>query len=1047
MKIICQHLLLGLALFSVMDWSAQSQNQPNPPNPSGINDFFEAKVRPVLATECYSCHTDSALGGLRMDSREALLKGGKSGAAIVPGDPDKSLLIQAVRHTGVLKMPKGGKLPQAQIDALVEWVKAGAVWSATTKPVPITKGEMAIDPARRTFWSFQPLHAVPSPILKDTRWAKTDIDRFILARLEKEGLTPVAAADRRTLIRRATLDLTGLPPTAEEIEAFEKDKSADAFAKVVDRLLASPQYGERWGRLWLDVARYGEDDYRSLDPMQRGFAPYPHAYLYRDWAVKAFNDDLPYDQFVRAQLAGDLMDDKTRVRTLPALGFLGQGPWFYDNGAVEVTRADERHDRIDVVSRGFLGLTVGCARCHDHKYDPIPTKDYYAMAGVFASTTYQEYPQVPQSIVDDYTKLEKKLKSKQKMMGEFMQTEGKQLSQSLVLQASKYMQAVWRVKGESKADLLETIEKNKLDYELMQRWMRFLERPPRHYPFLKDWQALMQKEPAKGGTAAEAKKLADDFQTLLLDVLAERKALEEENEIIMAKANPGTKKREPLFKPNEFVTNDDFCPGCGVETKSMPVERANLWVDVFMRDLDAPDLPGVGEKSRPGLLQFMGWGLERQLSAERRAYLTALREDIESFKKAMPAQYPYVHGVADREKPVDLPVSLRGSPTNLGEVVPRGFLSVLSKDDRLCFSQGSGRMELANEILRQPLAMRVIVNRIWKGHFGTGIVDTPSNFGFNGERPIHPELLEYLADFFMKNGLSIKKLHREMMLSSVYQLSHEHVQASYDKDTANRFYWRTNRRRLDAEQIRDSLLAASGALEKKMYGPSETLTPQFNRRTLYGKVSRYKLDEYLQLFDFPSPNISAEQRYATNVPLQRLFFMNSDFVQQQAELLAQKLEGEPSREARIQKAYRLIFGRAATAEELKLGLDYLRSEPLKEYEERKKVEDGKKKEKEKAEEEKKKDADKKDTDKKDADKKDLPDKPKEASVIAPLMPEPMDGMEPDGPNPQNSPSPMMAGVMPSAPGKSDDKKPILPVTTWGRYMKVLLSSAEFIFIN
>ncbi|HEX4949458.1 MAG TPA: PSD1 and planctomycete cytochrome C domain-containing protein [Blastocatellia bacterium] len=1020
-----KRFLLSLALLGLLAWTALPQNK---------EDFFETKIRPILATECFSCHTDSQMGGLRMDSREALLKGGKSGPAIVPGDPDKSLLIQAVRHTGEVKMPKGGKLPQAQIDALVEWVKAGAIWPTAAKPVPVgkdaAKGEMTIDPARRAFWSFQPLRVVPAPAVKDSRWAKTEIDRFILARLEKEGLTPVAFADRRTLIRRATLDLTGLPPTAEEIEAFEKDKSADAFAKVIDRLLASPNYGERWGRMWLDVARYGEDDYRSLDPMGRGFAPYPHAYLYRDWVVKAFNDDLPYDQFVRAQLAGDLMDEKNRVRTLPALGFLGQGPWFYDNGAVEVTRADERHDRIDVVSRGFLGLTVGCARCHDHKYDPIPTKDYYAMAGVFASTTYKEYPQVPQSVVGDYTKLEKKLKSKQKMMGEFMQNEGKQLAESLVLQAAKYMQAVWSVKGEPKTDLNDAIERNKLDYELMQRWIRFLERPPRHYPFLKDWQAMMQK----GGTAAEAKKLAEEFQSLLLDVLAERKALDEENEIIMAKANPTTKKKEPLFKPHEFVTNDDFCPGCGVEVKSMPIERSNLWMDVFMRDLDEPDLPGGANRFRPGLLRFTGWGLERQLSAERRAHLVALREDIMNFQKAMPAQYPYVHGVADREKPVDLPVSLRGSPTNLGEVVPRGFLSVLSKEDRLCFSSGSGRLELANEILRQPIAMRVIVNRIWKGHFGTGIVDTPSNFGFNGERPIHPELLEYLADFFMKNGLSIKMLHREMMLSAVYQLSNEHVQANYDKDTANRFYWRANRRRMDAEQIRDSLLAASGALEKKMGGPSEALTPQFNRRTLYGKVSRYKLDDYLQLFDFPSANISAEQRYTTNVPLQRLFFMNSDFVQQQAELLAQKLEKEPTREARIQKAYRLIFGRAATPEEIKLGLEYVRSEPMKEYEERKKADEEKKKEKEKADEEKKKEAEKKD------DKKEMSDKT--ASVIAPLKPEmtpEMMTMNPEG---------MMAGVVPAPPGaKPEEKKPILPVTTWGRYMKVLLSSTEFMFIN
>ena len=1029
MKLRCQRCLLCLALLGMLVCSAWPQNQPQD-QPANRADFFETKIRPILATECYSCHTDSALGGLRLDSREAMLRGGKSGPAIVPGEPDKSLLIQAVRQTGALKMPKGGKLPQAQIDALVEWVRTGAAWPAS-KPMPAAKGDVTIDPARRAFWSFQPLHPTSAPTVKDARWPQTDIDRFILARLEKEGLAPVTPADRRTLIRRATLDLTGLPPTAEEIEAFEKDKAPDAFAKVVDRLLAAPQYGERWGRLWLDVARYGEDDYRSLDPMGRGFAPYQHAYLYRDWVVKAFNDDLPYDQFVRAQLAGDLMDEKNRVRTLPALGFLGQGPWFYDNGAVEVTRADERHDRIDVVSRGFLGLTVGCARCHDHKYDPIPTKDYYALAGVFASTTYKEYPQAPQSVVDEFDKLEKKLKAKQKMMGEFMQNEGKQLAESLTLQAAKYMQAVWSVKGEPKTDLIDAVERNKLDYELMQRWLRFLERTPRHYPFLKDWQAMM----AKGGTAAEAKKLAEDFQALLLDVLAEQKALTEENEIILAKANPTTKKKEPLFKPHEFVTNDDFCPGCGVEVKTMPVERTNLFMDVFVQDLDEPNLPGTAQRFRPGLLRFTGWGLERQLSAERRAYLTALRDDIENFRKSMPAQYPYVHGVGDREKPVDLPVSLRGSPTNLGEVVPRGFLSVLSPDKRVCFSKGSGRLELANEILRQPLALRVIVNRVWKWHFGTGIVDTPSNFGFNGERPVHPELLEYLAASFQRKGFSLKKLHREIMLSAVYQLGNEFVQANSDKDTGNRLYWRANRRRMDAEQIRDSLLTVSGALETKMFGPPEALTPQSTRRTLYGRVSRYKLDDYLQLFDFPSPNISAEQRYTTNVPLQRLFFMNSDFVQQQAELLAQKLEGEPTREARIQKAYRLIFGRAATAEEIKLGLEYVRNEPLKEYEERKQEAEKKKQEKEKKDAEKK-DADK--TEKPDTDKKDMPDKPKEPSVIAPLMPEMM-GMDPAG---------MMAGVVPPPPGgKPDDKKPILPVTTWGRYLKVLLSSTEFIFMN
>ena len=378
-------------------------------------DFFEMKVRPVLANSCYSCHASTAMGGLRLDSREAMMKGGTRGAAVVPGDPDKSLLVTAVRQSDdKLKMPMGGKLKDSEIEDLVAWVKAGAVWPAAPAVTSANKtGEKYVIPTeRKNFWSLIPLAEPKVPAVKDPRWAKTNIDRFVLARLEKEGLKPVRAASRHDLIRRASLDLTGLPPTPEETAAFEKDAAPDAFAKVVDRLLASLHYGERWGRIWLDVARYGEDDYRSLNPNPRGYHPYPNAYVYRDWVIQAFNDDLPYDQFVKAQLAGDLLDEKARYKTLPATGFLGLGPWYYDNGSVEVTRADERHDRVDVVTRGFLGLTVACARCHDHKYDPIPTSDYYSLAGVFLNTAYHEYPMVPKKVLDQYTQVEAEIEKK-----------------------------------------------------------------------------------------------------------------------------------------------------------------------------------------------------------------------------------------------------------------------------------------------------------------------------------------------------------------------------------------------------------------------------------------------------------------------------------------------------------------------------------------------------------------------------------------------------------------------------------------------------------
>jgi mono/diheme cytochrome c family protein len=989
--------------------AASNQSPAAPPDSS---EFFEDRIRPVLAANCYDCHTEEQLGGLRLDSRDAMVKGGKRGPAIVPGDPDRSLLIAAVRQTGDLKMPKGGHLKPDEIDALAAWIRAGAKWpaAAAATTAAAKPAGYAIKPEQRAFWAFQPLAKTVVPQVVHKEWPRTDIDRFALARLEKDQLTPVKPADRLTLLRRATLDLTGLPPTPEEIDAFNNDASPDAFVKVIDRLLASPRYGETWGRLWLDVARYGEDDYRSLDPMGRGYNPYPNAYLYRDWVIKAFNDDLPYDQFVKAQLAADLLDEDVRVRMLPALGFLGLGPWYYDNGAVEITRADERHDRVDVVSRGFLGLTVGCARCHDHKYDPIPQKDYYSLAGVFLNTVYKEYPLAPRSVVDEYNDQDKKIEKKQKLLNEFMRIESTQLSETLALQAAKYMVAAWKVTGEPKEDMARVADRNKLDYELFDRWIKFLARPPKFYPYLTKWQEMIKT----GGTAEEAKKLADEFQALLLDVMFERKEIREENEIIAAKALPGTKKKEPGKLPSDFVTNDDFCPGCGLELKSMPHDRMNLWLDAFDQQLDDSFDPLQSpDKVKPGLLKFRGWGLERQLGADRRRYIDGLRSDIDELKKAMPAHFPYVHGVADAEKAQNLKVSLRGSPYNLGDEAPRHFLSVLSAGEPAVFQKGSGRLELAGAILDQPIAMRVIVNRIWKGHFGTGLVDSPSNFGATGERPTNPELLDYLARFFVDHGRSIKALHREIMLSAVYQLSDADNAPNFEKDSGNRLYWRANRHRMSAEQVRDSLLFVSGSLDTKMGGPSAELTPFYDRRTVYGHVSRYKLDEYLQLFDFPSPNLSAEKRFTTTVPLQRLFFMNSDFMQQQGELLARRLASEPNNTARIEKAYRLVFGRAPTDAERRAGLDYLAAEPMRAYEERQTVKDA---EKGKSAEESK-----------DAKTKDVD----------------LSGQESDK---EKSADAMMSGVVPGA-GRKEDAKKLLPATVWGRYAKILLSSSEFLFIN
>ena len=980
-------------------------------------EWFEEKIRPLLSSRCFECHTDDKSGGLRLDSREAMLLGGESGTAIEPGKPDESLLIQVVRRVPkVPAMPKkAAKLKEEEIEALVEWVRAGAPWPAAQagepRPAPSPSRSM-ITPEKRAYWAFLALRKTPVPAVKDSSWPRTDIDRFLLARLERDGLRPVALADKLTLIRRATLDLVGVPPTPEEVDAFERDSSPVAFSKVVDRLLASPRYGETWGRMWLDVARYGEDDYRSLDPQRRGLNPYPNAYLYRDWVIKAFNDDLPYDRFVTAQLAADRFEPAERVRHLPALGFLGLGPWYYDNGAVEITHADERNDRVDAVSRGLLGLTVACARCHDHKYDPIPTKDYYSMAGVFLNTEYHEYPMAPKSVVEQYKADEKTIEKKETLLEEYLQNESRQLGETLVFQAAKYMQAAFQVTGEKKEDRNKVVESEKLDYELFDRWLRFLAKPPVYYPYLKPWQEMI----AKGGAKDAAKKLADDFQKQLMDVVLAKKEVRAQNEIIAAKALPGSKPKERANLPNEFITNDDFCPGCGLELKSLPTEQTNLYNDVFEQDLDA--MPTPGRPGRPALLSFQGWGLERQLGPDRRALIEGLRSDIESMKKALPEKFAYVHGVRDLpgRPPENLKVNLRGSVYRLGDEAPRGFLSVLSPnpDAPVKFTSGSGRLELARTLLAQPLAMRVIVNRIWKGHFGTGIVDTPSNFGINGERPSHPELLDYLAQYFIDHGMSVKALHREILRSAAYQLSSASSKANAEKDAGNRLYWRANRPRMSAEQIRDSVLFVSGSLKTTMGGPSVTLTPSTTRRTVYGRVSRYKLDEYLQLFDYPSPSQTAEKRFSTNVPLQRLFFMNSEFMQQQAERLAERVGGEPTEEARIQKAYRLIFGRTPTAGEIQAGREFLRAEPMRQYEERK------------AEAEK-------------AKAKAAAD-PKAVAMVELSAPE--------APGVTAAPEMgMMAGVVPGKGSEAKDAQPRLPITIFGRYLKVLLSSNEFLFVS
>ena len=921
--------------------------------------LFVDRVRPVLEQKCFTCHTNDERGGLRLDSRDRMLQGGGRGPALIPGNPEQSLIIAALRHEDPdLQMPRNADpLTAEEIQGFVDWIAAGAEWADSGGPLAIPR--RATTAEERRFWSFLPVADPSVPAPSGVDWAKTDIDRFVRHRHQEAGVEPVGSADKRTLIRRATFDLTGLPPSPKEIEDFLSDDGPDAFEKVVERLLASPHYGEQWGRHWLDVTRFGEDDTRGLAEDGSGRERYPMAYVHRDWVVDAFNADMPYDTFAMAHLAADLMPTEDRARLLPALGFLGQGPWYYDLADPPVARADERHDRVDVTSRGFLGLTVGCARCHDHKYDPIGTHDYYSFAGIFNNTDYHEYPIADSAEAAHFESEKEFIEQLEEGLDEYMSTESEQLARVLTLQTSEYMQAAWKVTGKEQIPAQRAASEARLDLETLERWIDFLDDQPKHYPFLTDWQALIADE---GGTEEKAEELADAFQRLLLEVTAEQKKLEERNEKIIAKGTP-LEETKSVPMPNGF---ESFFDEHQLELETMDRERFNLYMDVFEYDLDN-ELDTFFPK--PALLRFRGWGLERQLSRGAADHLAAMRKEIEELEEGLP-DVELVMGVQDKDSTYidDIGLHIRGSPLNLGERVPRSFLHVLEDDDTPpLYDQGSGRLQLARDIVEHPLAARVIVNRVWAWHMGSGIVRTPSNFGFAGAPPTHPELLEFLTARFVASGMSIKQLHRDIMSSAVYQLSSADDASNTAVDPENQFLWRFNRQRLTAEGVRDALLVASGELDPKLGGPSMGLDDEKNvRRTLYGEVSRFQPHIFLQTFDFPSPSLSAERRFATNVPLQSLYFMNSPFVLRQAEALVRRLAREteatvvadasgdggssPPAEGRrsgaaadtaeaadsipasfddramIVKAYPLLYGRAATDDEIALGLEFLDSQ-------------------------------------------------------------------------------------------------------------------------
>jgi hypothetical protein len=747
--------------------------------------FFEKKIRPILVGQCYQCHSEEAKkdkGGLLLDTRQGIRAGGDNGPAVVPGSPTKSLLIKAIKQTdATLKMPPKSKLSDDVVADFEKWIATGAADPREGKAAAEVAKEIDIEKGRQ-FWSFQPPKATATPTPKDANWSKTDIDRFLLAGLEAKGLKQVSDADPRSLIRRVYFDLVGLPPTPEDVEAFVKDSALrtphSALESVVEKLLASARFGETWGRHWLDVARFAESSGKSAN------TSYPHAWRYRDYVIAAFNADKPFDRFIKEQVAGDLLpasNDQEKAKNAIATGFLALGPKSHNEGNRRQFEMDLIDEQIDTTTQAFLGLTIACARCHDHKFDPIPQKDYYALAGIFRST-------------------------------------------------------------ETCYGTVRSIQSN--------------------HP------SPLVQLPAKCGEPAGIGPLTT----------TRRESLEKQIADIRAEIA-------------KLTGSDAFLSGTAIGGR---IRIANLQsqIDMFEKD-GTPKLQAMGAR--------------------------------------------------ERFRNTDTALLNRGEVDKPGDIVPRGFPQVLTtRQPRI---SGSGRQQLADWIAskQNPLTARVYVNRVWHHLFGQGIVPTPDNFGSAGQRPNNPPLLDHLAIWFMENGWSTKKLVRHLVTSRAYQLATTYDAKNHEADPDNALVWRMSPRRIEAEKVRDSMLAISGQLDLeptkgsdlmrngegsanfalRLKGP---LAPPDTHRAVYMTIIREQIPESLTLFDFPDPNAVAGERAVTNVPAQALFLLNNPFVIRQSEAAADRLLASSGNDdEKVKRAYETFFSRPPSEKESKAAMEFVKN--------------------------------------------------------------------------------------------------------------------------
>ena len=1097
-------LITPLGVFA--DDAPAGAKSVSPPADAKAVEFFESKVRPILAERCLECHgPEKQKGNLRLDSLAAILKGGDSGTALVPEKPDESLLVQVIGYMSDIKMPPKSKLPEREIADLTQWIKRGAVWP-NSQPVGNDvkrPGGSQITPEQRAFWAFQPPVEPVLPTVQRSDWPKLPIDRFILARLEAADLQPAAPVGKRKLIRRATFDLIGVPPTAAEVSDFLADESPDAFARVVDRLLASPGYGQRWGRHWLDVARYADSN--GLDEN----LAYASAYRYRDYVIAAFNRDKPFNRFVEEQIAGDLLPVNSQsdpncdsncdsngdpFEGLVATGFLCLGAKMLAEDDPMKMQMDIIDEQVDTVGRAFLGLTLGCARCHTHKFDPIPIEDYYSLAGIFKSTRtmenfsvvarWQERPLVSPDVLKVQEEHLQRIQSKQAEInrvvdraqqqllhearahaGDYLTAAVVQREWSEFLKAAKPIGADPAAVRERTARIIEAEDftrgnvlkqttgygegigviynkgelPNVAEYDVeaehsgvFQFELRYAAAAARPVKLLINGELV--KNDAAGRVTGSWNPDTQAWEVLgLFPLAAGKNSVRLEcagpfphiDKLLLAPARDVAGK--PLAVPAapadgyhlkpEFVRQwlhalelpiDEALPALAVwqayrQTGKLPAAdtsplaarfvdiKPESWNDVALRysllfaesehawqELQSDSAergtnePGAKQLADPALeslrkLLYDPKGplaisdkFESDYTAEDQKGLARLRDEAKELQAALP-KLPEAMAVADG-KVEDLRVHLRGSHLTLGEQVPRQFPAIFGNDRQPLGAAGSGRRELAAWLVRpeNPLTSRVIVNRVWLWHFGEGLLRSPDNFGNLGERPTHPELLDWLARRFVEQGWSLKSLHRQIMLSATYQQASEthHAIASRISvenpkseirtpktpslvDPENRLLWHFNRQRLEAEALRDGLLATCGELDTAATG---SLLPTTNRqyvtgtgsnlpaglydsrrRSIYLPVVRSALYEVFQAFDFADPTVMNGRRDATTVAPQALFMMNSQLVSQATRGWALRLLREPFADdsARIQAIYELAYSRPPMTAELSRALEFV----------------------------------------------------------------------------------------------------------------------------